>query len=72
MKTPQFLVVVGSDAQQRVPTALEPVGTTCRSSGCPPEGFMSQPYYNHASLCFPDKKMAAKERKEPSAASPMR
>jgi hypothetical protein len=22
------------------------------------------PYYNHASLCFPDKKLAAKERKE--------
>jgi hypothetical protein len=25
---------VCADAQQRVPTAFDPVGTTCRSSGC--------------------------------------
>jgi 16S rRNA (cytidine1402-2'-O)-methyltransferase len=33
----EFVVLVAGapDAQQRVPTALDPVGTTCRSSGCP-------------------------------------
>ena len=43
VKAPRSLVAVGSDAQQRVPTALEPGRDDLLVVRVFPEGFMSQP-----------------------------
>jgi hypothetical protein len=45
MKTPRFVFADASDAQQRVPTALDPVGTICRSPGCPRQDRMYRPVF---------------------------